>query len=159
MPYVLCVCVWVCVCVCVCVYVGVRAEQGREILSEDGVVFNSVQGNPIVFSGHAVFPADQKFDPSSSPWVTNSVAQNLFGRDDWFCWRSCHVGWAVARQLVGGWYVRAKQADVEGQADVPVSREEEVGGDGCDHMAGAKWPAISGAEFRGDGQVEVLGFE
>ncbi|CAI7890807.1 unnamed protein product [Closterium sp. NIES-53] len=134
---------------------GVRAEQGRE----DGVVFSFVQGNPVVFSGRTVFPTDQKFDPSSSPWVMNSVAQNLFGRDDWFCRWSCHAGWGVAGLLAGRWYVRAKQADVEGRTDVPVSREEEVGGDGCDHVADAKWPAISGAEFWGDGQAEVLGVE
>ncbi|CAI7861060.1 unnamed protein product, partial [Closterium sp. NIES-53] len=70
--------------------------------------------------------------------------------------RSCHAGWAVAGQSAGGWDVRAKQADVEGRADVPVSREEEVGGDGCDHAADAEWPAISGAVFRGFGQAEVL---
>ncbi|CAI7916713.1 unnamed protein product [Closterium sp. NIES-54] len=59
------------------------------------------------------------------------------------------VGWSVAGQLASGWYVRAKQADVEGRANEPVSWGEEVGGDGCDHVADAKWPAISGAEFRG----------
>ncbi|CAI7797024.1 unnamed protein product [Closterium sp. NIES-53] len=51
------------------------------------------------------------------------------------------------------------EADVEGQADVPVSMEEEAGGDGCDHVTDAKWPAISGAEFRGYGQAEVLSVE
>ncbi|CAI7776452.1 unnamed protein product [Closterium sp. NIES-53] len=40
-----------------------------------------------------------------------------------------------------------------------VSREEEVGGDGCDNVADAKWPAISGAKFWGDGQAEVLSIE
>ncbi|CAI7917612.1 unnamed protein product, partial [Closterium sp. NIES-53] len=50
-------------------------------------------------------------------------------------------------------------ADVEGWADVLVSREEEVGGDRCDHVADAEWPAISGAEFHKYGQAEVLGVE
>ncbi|CAI7833294.1 unnamed protein product [Closterium sp. NIES-53] len=48
---------------------------------------------------------------------------------------------------------------VSNRADVPVSREEEVGGDTCDHVADAKWPAISGAEFWGYGQAEVLSVE
>ncbi|CAI7864203.1 unnamed protein product [Closterium sp. NIES-53] len=42
---------------------------------------------------------------------------------------------------------------------VTISREEEVGGDGCDHVADAKWPAISGAGFWGDGQAEVLSID
>ncbi|CAI7858136.1 unnamed protein product [Closterium sp. NIES-53] len=75
------------------------------------------------------------------------MAQYLFRRDDWLCRWSCHAGEAVARQLADGWDIWAKQADVERQADIPVSREEEVGGYGGDHVADAKWPAISGAEI------------
>ncbi|CAI7909277.1 unnamed protein product [Closterium sp. NIES-53] len=84
---------------------------------------------------------------------------NLFGRDDGLGRWSGHTGWAMSGQLAGGWDVGAKQADVEGGADVPVSGEEEVGCDRCDHVADAKWPAISGAEFRSYGQAEVLGVE
>ncbi|CAI7918818.1 unnamed protein product [Closterium sp. NIES-53] len=124
-----------------------------QVLGEDGVIFNSDQGNPVVFSGRAAFPTDQNFDPSGSPWVTNLVAQDFLGRDDWLCWRSCNVGEAVAEQFAGGWHVWEKQADV------PVSREDEVGGDGCDHVADVKWPAILRAEFSGDGQAEVLSVE
>ncbi|CAI7812475.1 unnamed protein product [Closterium sp. NIES-53] len=115
---------------------GVRVEQGREILGEERVGFDSIQGNPIVLGGRAVSPADQEFDPSSSSWVTNSVDQNLLRRDDWFCQWSCHAGRAILGQLVGGWDVGAKQADVEGRIDVPVSREEEVGSDRCPRPLG-----------------------
>ncbi|CAI7887267.1 unnamed protein product [Closterium sp. NIES-53] len=120
--------------------------SAAQILSEDKVVLNSIQGNPVVFDGRAVFPANQKFDPAGSLWVTYSVAQYFFWRNYWLCWRSCHAGEAVARQLAGGWDIWAKQADMERRADVPVSREE-VGGDGGDHAVDAKWAAISGAEF------------
>ncbi|CAI7880398.1 unnamed protein product [Closterium sp. NIES-53] len=142
----------------------VHAEQGREssaaqVLVEDGVVFDFVQGNPVVLGGRAVSPADEKFDPSGSLWVTNAVTHNLFGRDDWLGWWSGHAGWAVSGQLAGGWDVGAKQADVEGGVDAPVSGEEEVGSDRCDHVADAKWPAISGAEFRSYGQAEILSVE
>ncbi|CAI7915571.1 unnamed protein product [Closterium sp. NIES-53] len=90
---------------------------------------------------------------------STSSSWNLFGRDDWLGRWSCHAGRAMSGQLAGGWNVGAKQADVEGGADVPVSGEEEVGGDRCDHVADAKWPAISRAEFRSYGQAEVLGVE
>ncbi|CAI7853253.1 unnamed protein product [Closterium sp. NIES-53] len=134
----------------------VHNKQRHEILSEDRVVLNYILGNPFVFGGRAVFPADQKFDPAGSPWVTYSVAQYFFGRDDWLCQWSSHAGGAGARQLAGRWDIWVKQADVERPADVPVSREEEVGGDGGDHVADAKWPAVSGAEFWSDGFRQKL---
>ncbi|CAI7816324.1 unnamed protein product [Closterium sp. NIES-53] len=49
---------------------GVRengsGEMWGKILGEDRVVLNSIQGNPVVFGGRAVFPADHKFDPAGS---------------------------------------------------------------------------------------------
>ncbi|CAI7773224.1 unnamed protein product [Closterium sp. NIES-53] len=99
---------------------------------------------------------DWSCDPLFSPTLPMG---NPFGRDDWLGRWSCHAGWAMSGQLAGGWNVGAKQADVEGGADVPVSKEEEVGGDRCDHVADVKWPAISGAEFRSYGQAEVLSVE
>ncbi|CAI7841150.1 unnamed protein product [Closterium sp. NIES-53] len=85
------------------------------------------------------------------------MTQDFLGPGAWLCGWSCHAGWSAAGQLAGGWYVWAKQADVERRADVPVSREEEVGGNVGDHVADAKWPAVSRAEFWGDGQAEVDG--
>ncbi|CAI7894560.1 unnamed protein product [Closterium sp. NIES-53] len=93
---------------------------------------------------------------------TKALAPSCFALLDWSCdplfSPTLPMG-AMSGQLAGGWDVGAKQADVEGGADVPVSGEEEVGCDRCDHVADAKWPAISKAEFRSYGQAEVLGVE
>ncbi|CAI7739718.1 unnamed protein product [Closterium sp. NIES-53] len=50
--------------------------------------------------------------------------------------------------MAGGYDIWAEEADVERWADLPDNKEEEVGGDGGDHVADAKQPTISRAEFR-----------
>ncbi|CAI7758583.1 unnamed protein product [Closterium sp. NIES-54] len=84
----------------------------------------------------------------NKPFYPNGLVVGILTR---LCRWSCHAGGADAGQLAGGWDVWAEEANVEGRADVPVSREEEVGSDGGDHVADAKWPTISGVEFRGNG--------